>query len=287
MTQPFKPSPRRRPRSAHARLFGTGQLNRGTHCAVIVAHPADEVIGAGCLISKLVEVSVLHVTDGATRDDRTAQSLGYKDWQDYARKRKEETAAALSLVQVRPDQIVEFSIENHSAAQHLAELTKKITNFLQQSGADIVITHPYEGGHPDHDATAFATHSAIELLKLNGVRPPVLFEMALHPNDEGEGRSGDFLTAPEQETTTLLLDDRSLELKQRMFDYLVTQRQSLENSQLEAEKFRQSRRYDFTELPQEGKLHYENLQTSLTGDEWLSLATEALKNLFPQKAVAH
>jgi N-acetylglucosamine malate deacetylase 2 len=287
MTQPFQPASRRRPRSAHAKLFGTGQLSRGTHCAVIVAHPADEVIGAGCLISKLVDVNVLHITDGATRNNREAQSLGFKDWRDYAHQRQEETAAALSLVQVRPEQIIELGIENHNAAQHLAELTKKITNFLQHSGADIVITHPYEGGHPDHDATAFATHSAIELLKLNGVRPPVLFEMALHPNDEGEGRSGDFLTSPEQETTTLLLDDRSLELKQRMFDHLVTQRRSLEDSELDAEKFRQPKKYDFTAPPQEGPLHYENLAGSISGHEWVGFANEALRTLFPQKAVAH
>jgi hypothetical protein len=115
----------------------------------------------------------------------------------------------------------------------------------------------------------------------------VLFEMALHPNDEGEGRSGDFLTSPEQETTTLLLDDRSLELKQRMFDHLVTQRRSLEDSELDAEKFRQSKKYDFTAPPQDGPLHYENLAGSISGDEWVSFANEALRTLFPQKAVAH
>jgi hypothetical protein len=30
---------------------------------------------------------------------------------------------------------------------------------------DIVFTHPYEGGHPDHDFTAFAVHAACRLTK--------------------------------------------------------------------------------------------------------------------------
>lgn len=288
MTQPFQPGQHRRQRSAHARLFGTGELSRGMHSAVIVAHPADEVIGAGCLISKLVEVSVLHITDGAPRADDEAQLLGYKDRQNYSNRRKEETAAALSLVHVERNHIVEFDIENETAAYSLADLTRKITNFLQQCGADIVITHPYEGGHPDHDATAFATHSAIQLLKNNGFRPPVLFEMALHPNGHsGEARRCEFLTGVDQETTTLLLDDRARELKRQMYDQLETQQKSIAASDLGPEKFRQPKKYDFSLPPQAGKLHYEKLDCTLTGEQWQSFASEALKTLFPQKAASH
>ena len=54
MTQPIKPRTRRTPRSPHAKLFGTGDLNPIMKCSVIVAHPADEVVGAGwCLDLKL------------------------------------------------------------------------------------------------------------------------------------------------------------------------------------------------------------------------------------------
>ena len=71
MTQPIKQTRKKIMRSAHSQLFGTGDLNRVTRCSIIVAHPADEVFGAGCLISKLVDVTVLHVTDGARKIRRT------------------------------------------------------------------------------------------------------------------------------------------------------------------------------------------------------------------------
>jgi LmbE family N-acetylglucosaminyl deacetylase len=164
MTQPIRPTPRRKPRSAHAKLFGTGSLTRKMRCSVIVAHPAEEVVGAGCLISKLVDVTVLHVTDGAPYDMQDAEAAGFKDRSRYAAARKQECLDALAIANVSADQVIDFAITDHCAAQCLADLTRKITTFLQQSAADIVVTHPYEGGHPDHDATAFATHAALRLM---------------------------------------------------------------------------------------------------------------------------
>jgi len=94
MTQPIRPTKRRKSRSAHAKLFGTGDLTRTMHCAVIVAHSADEVVGAGCLISKLVDVTVLHVTDGAPRDMEFAEAAGFKERSQYAEARKRECISA-------------------------------------------------------------------------------------------------------------------------------------------------------------------------------------------------
>lgn len=285
MTQPIRPTQRRRVRSAHARLFGTGDLNRTMRCSVIVAHPADEVVGAGCLISKLVDVTVLHITDGALMED--AEAAGFRDVSDYALARRQECLAALAIAHVPEDQVIDFAIKDHCAAHCLADLTKKITTFLQQSAADIVITHPYEGGHPDHDATAFATHAALRLMKQNGFRPPVLFEMALHPSADFKAKLPEFLPGTERETTTLLLDERSRELKQRMFACFETQRESLEASPVGPEKFRQPATYDFSAPPKGGKLHYENFDWAPRSEEWQSLASKALADLFPTPAQTH
>jgi LmbE family N-acetylglucosaminyl deacetylase len=281
MTQPIRLTQRRRPRSARARLFGTGDLNRRMRCSVIVAHPADEVVGAGCLISKLVDVTVLHITDGAPSDMHDAAAAGFKERCEYAQARRQECLAALAIANVPEDRVVEFEITDQCAAHCLADLTKKIATFLQQSGADIVVTHPYEGGHPDHDATAFATHTAVRLMKENGFRPPVLFEMALHPSTDFKAKLPEFLPGSERETTTLLLDERAQQLKQRMFACFKTQRSSLEVSPLGPEKFRQPPTYDFSAPPFGDKLYYENFDWALRGEEWQSLAADALKNLFP------
>jgi LmbE family N-acetylglucosaminyl deacetylase len=286
MTQPFKREQRKRIGSAHTSLFGTGELTRKTRCSVIVAHPADEVVGAGCLISKLVDVTILHVTDGAPRDMQDAKAAGFKERSKYAKARREECLAALAIAKVPEDRVIEFAIPDHSAALCLTELTKKIATFLQQCEADVVVTHPYEGGHPDHDATAFATHAALRLMKQNGLKPPVLFEMALHPSEDFRAKVPEFLPGMEWETTTLLLDERAQKLKKKMFDCFQTQRGTLRVSPVGTERFRQGSAYDFSAPPQGGKLHYEKFDWAPSSEEWQSLARQALADLFPPKNTA-
>jgi LmbE family N-acetylglucosaminyl deacetylase len=288
MIQPIQPTRTSGSPSAHARLFGTGELKPAVRCAVIVAHPVDEIVGAGCLISKLTDVTILHVTNGATLDREEARAAGFNDVDDYARAMREECISALAIAKVSPKRVVELAVTNHRASECLPELAKSITTFLQQSGADIVLTHPYEGGHPDHDATAFAAHAALRLLKQNGVRPPTLFEMALHPAEDGIAKVADFLPASDGEITTLLLDERARKLKRQMFDCFKSQRESLEVSGVGPEKFRQPESYDFSVPPQPGKLHYENFDWALTSHEWQARARQALRelSLYPNTQVA-
>jgi N-acetylglucosamine malate deacetylase 2 len=287
MTRPFKPSERRSILSAHAQLFGTGDLNRGLRCSIIVAHPADEVVGAGCLISKLVDVTVLHVTDGAPPDMHDAEAAGFNQRSAYALARKQECLSALAIANVPKDRVVDFELVDHCASDCLTDLTKRITAFLQRSAADIVVTHPYEGAHPDHDATAFATHAALRLMEKKGLRPPVLFEMALRPSSDFKSKIPEFLSGADREMTTLLLDERSAELKQRMFSCFQTQRDCLESSPVGPERFRQPGVYDFTVPPQDGRLHYENFEWAPKSEEWQSLARKALADLFPAQAATH
>ncbi|MFN2493092.1 MAG: PIG-L deacetylase family protein [Pyrinomonadaceae bacterium] len=281
MSQPLRRTRRRKAHSAHAKLFGSGELNPIVRCSVIVAHPADEVVGAGCLISKLPNVSVLHITDGAPPDIEDAKAAGFEQRSEYAKARKQECLSALALANVPETQVVDLEVASHCAPQCLADLAKKVAAFLQQSAADIVVTHPYEGGHPDHDATAFATHAAVRLMKQSGLQPPEIFEMALHPSTDFKAKVPDFLPGPARETTTLLLDEKAQELKQRMFACFQTQRDSLEVSPIGPEKFRQPATYDFSAPPQSGRLYYENFDWAIRSDEWKSLACKALADLFP------
>lgn len=278
-TQPLI-HPRSAPRlSAHARLFGSGESNSNTHYTVISAHPGDEIVGAGCLISKLVNVSVVHVTDGA-RDLEVAKAAGFEDVASYAKARKQECVAALTLANVSEDRVIDFAAPDTSACDCLSDLTKRIALHLQESRAEIVLTHPYEGGHPDHDATALATHAALQLMKQSGFKPPTLFEMALHPGNDDVSKVPEFLPGPEGETTTLVLDRHATDLKRRMLECLKSQQQSIESSLLGYEKFRLPPEYDFTAPPQKGKLHYENFDWAPRSEEWLVRARHAMKDLF-------
>ena len=278
-TQPLKQPRWATKLSAHARLFGSGETNSDTHCTVIAAHPGDEIVGAGCLISKLGNVSVVHVTDGA-RDVEVARAAGFEDVASYAEARKQECVDALTLANVSEDHVIDFAAPDTSACDCLSDLTKRIAHHLQESRADIVLTHPYEGGHPDHDATALATHAALQLMKQNGFKPPTLFEMALHPGNDEISKVTEFLPGAEGETTTLVLDQHATELKRRMFECLKSQQQSIQSSPLGYEKFRLPPEYDFSAPPQKGKLHYENFDWAPRSEEWLVRARNAMNDLF-------
>lgn len=230
-------------------------------------------------MSKLAKVSVVHVTDGA-RDVEVAKAAGFADVASYAQARKQECVAALTLANVSEDHVIDFAAPDTSACDCLSDLTKRIAHHLQESRADIVLTHPYEGGHPDHDATALATHAALKLMKQNGFKPPTLFEMALHPGNDDISKVTEFLPGAEGEITTLVLDQYATELKRRMFGCLKSQRQSVESSPLGFEKFRLSPDYDFSAPPQKGKLHYENFDWAPRSEEWLVRARNGMKDLF-------
>src|SRR3989442_14144818 len=95
-------------RSAHARLFGTSDPTRQPSCSVIVAHSDDEIVGVGCLISKLANITVLHITDGTPPSKQDAQAAGFERLSDYARARRQECISALALAHVPQEKIVDF-----------------------------------------------------------------------------------------------------------------------------------------------------------------------------------
>ena len=270
MTLPFVQTKRRL--SPHAKLFGNQQ---GVSCSVLVAHPNDEIVGAGCLLIRLRDVRVIHVSSGAPKRPDGKVDV------DYGERRKIECARALSLARIGRNHITELSWPQFDLSSRMVELTRLLLAIFSETSPQIVLTHAYEGGHPDHDATAFGAHAAVRLLRKSGLKPPLLFEVATHPGDHGDFKIPEFLHLPALESTTLLLDQRARSLKRKMLDLCETERNTLKQTTLEAERFRQAPLYDFRLPPHFGTLHYEKLGWGLTGKQWRWYAREALKRLFP------
>ena len=275
----------RKTRSAHTNLFGTQELARHSRYAVIVAHPDDEVIGAGGLISRLQNVTVLHVTDGVPGNGHVAEA-GFALRSEYAKARRNECRSALALANVPEDRIIDLGIVEHQASHYLADLTRKVASFLQQTAPDVVLTHPFEGGHPDHDATAFATHAALRLLLRSGFQPPAIFEIALHPGSGGK-RVLDFLPSDATEVTTLMLDKKARDLKRRMFECFQTQAEVLQKNPLGPERFRRPPQYDFASPPNVAQSTYEEFRRGANADEWQTLVRQAWSDLFPEESTSH
>lgn len=271
-------------RSAHADLFGSRELARQSRCVVIVAHPDDEVVGAGGLISSLEDVTVLHVTDGVSRDGRVSNKLSDEGSESACARGSRD---ALALANVPPEHIVEFGLSTEQAPFELADLTRRIASFLMQTTPDIVLTNPYEGGDPDHDATAFATHAALRLMREKGFEAPSVFEIALYPTPDGNQRVLDFLPSEAAEITTLLLDKKARDLKRQMFDCFQKRPHLHRENSFGRERFRKPPRYNFAAPPNGGKLNYERVAPGVHGDEWQELVRKAWSELFPGEPKSH
>lgn len=262
----------------YSELFGSRQMSRRSRCSVIVAHPNDEIVGGGCLISKLANVQVLHVSTGVPPTAQPGQDASESAGDAEARSR--DCLSALALAHVPSDRVVEFGLPRLEAPYRMADLTRRLLIFLTHSAPKIILTHAYEGGHPDHDAVAFSVHSAVGLLRKHGLKPPVIFEMAIYPGHNGTVKVPEFLHSPARESTTLMLDENSKALKKQMFSCFKTQEDTLKESPLGPEKFRLAPKYDFTQPPHDGELHYETLDWGITGEQWRALARKALTELF-------
>lgn len=240
--------------------------------AIVAAHPDDEVIGAGGLLPKLRRPLLIHVTDGAPRNGHDARAAGFDSCQAYAETRRRELLAALELAGIPPQQTCHIGVSDQEASLSLVGLAGRLAALFLEARPAIVLTHPYEGGHPDHDAAAFAVHAAARLLNA----PPRLCEFTSYHARDGRMATGEFLGAG---GSTVRLPLEARRLKERMFECFATQQHVLRSFQTSYERFRPAPLYRFTEPPHAGQLHYERFDWGMTGERWRTLARRALVDL--------
>lgn len=222
--------------------------------AIVVAHPDDETIGAGAQLSRFSDLTVVHVTDGAPRSGVDAMALGFSGPATYAAARRLELESAMALAGIEPERLVALNWPDQEASAHMVEIATELGGIL--NGAEIVITHVYEGGHPDHDATAFATHAACRLIGRNG-DPPCIVEIPLYRAGERGWSVQSFTPGSGPPEVIVALHGSEREMKRHMLAAFLTQLQVLARFGVEQELFRLAPRYDFTRLPGGGSLLYE------------------------------
>jgi LmbE family N-acetylglucosaminyl deacetylase len=251
-------------------------LNFGGIC-VVVAHPDDETIGCGAQLSRFAAATILVVTDGAPRDLADARANGCATTADYARLRDAELREALSLAGIVGG-VIRFGVPDQSAARHLGALTRRLSTVLAERNVRIVVTHTYEGGHPDHDAVAFAVHAAAALLRRNG-HPIIIVEMPLYfPTGSGWAIQ-QFTGAAACAECVVTLTSPERELKARMIAAHASQHRTLAMFGIDNERYRRAPTHDFTAAPRDNAVWYHGDAWGMTGDQWLSLARTAVRDL--------
>ena len=229
--------------------------------ALVVAHPDDEVIGAGAVLPLFRRLILVHVTDGAPRNLADATAHGFPDAACYAAARSAELDDAFTDIKVER---VGLGAADQGASAELVPLTHALRTVLARHRVDAVLTHAYEGGHPDHDATAFlAAHCKV----------PVYEFASYHAGPDGSLTTGTFLPGPDSVRLCLTPEERRR--KRAMLDCFVTQAATLAAFGTGSETFRTAPLYDFAKPPHPGVLHYEHYDWGMTGERWRSLARTA------------
>lgn len=228
---------------------------------IVVAHYDDEVIaassrlGAGCRI--------LHVTDSGPRNPKYFTRAGFDRREAYAAHRRQEMLQAVSLAGMTEAQCDVLEVPDQEATRQLAFITQEIGRRLD--GVDTVLTHAYEGGHPDHDACALACQVAVKQQR----REEVSFYHAAH----GVMVAGEFIHPP-QPVHALTAQQQAN--RRAMFGCFPSQAQVFGRFSFEHECWRNAPVYNFLEPPHPGTLYYETRDLGFTWLEWQTLARQFL-----------
>ena len=139
---------------------------------IVFAHPDDEVVALGWRLGRFGASHLVHVTDGAPRDGKDSRAYGFASLEQYREAREMELHRALDRAGISDISRTRFGISDQESYLLLVELTHRVEELIRLQQPEAIITHPYEGGHPDHDASAFAAHLAVELRKAEGHSVP-------------------------------------------------------------------------------------------------------------------
>jgi LmbE family N-acetylglucosaminyl deacetylase len=246
----------------------------GLRIAVLAAHPDDEAIGASAMLARSQDPRVIYLTDGAPRNRNLRSPDFHGSRQEYSSLRRAEAEMALSVAGLAVSQMEWLGAMDQEAIVRADHLTCGLARLLSRIDADVLVTHPYEGGHPDHDTAALVAHLAI--LRLGRVSAPLLLEMTSYHAQNGQCVPGQFLNGESGGELELILSERERGRKAGMFAAYASQRRVLDGFAIHHERFRVAPKYDFSRPPHQGKLWYECMAWPTTGQQWRATAVEKI-----------
>jgi LmbE family N-acetylglucosaminyl deacetylase len=236
---------------------------------VVSAHPDDETIGIGGRLRQLKKLKLVHVTNGAPLREGATRA-GYPDAASYSAARFKELERALGLLEVEPVGRRSLGFVDGDTVHSLDRLVDVMTRELR--GQSVVITHAYEGGHPDHDSCAFAVQTACARLAASGDAPPIRIEHTGYHSYKGHQRAGVFCASERTSIASVRLNSEERRLKTAALEAFESQSWLLSVFRVDREVYRAAPMYDFTRPPAPGTFLYDGFGWDMKGKTWLSLA---------------
>jgi LmbE family N-acetylglucosaminyl deacetylase len=254
-------------------------LRRGTPideaAVVAVAHPDDETASFGLRLAKFAELTLVSVTDGSPEDMGDARRAGFSTRAAYARARAAELDAALKTLGAAPRRVA-LGVRDQTAVRRLPGLVDRLRRRL--AGAALVVTHAYEGGHPDHDACAFAVQLACEALAAEGRAAPARFEFAGY-HMGASGPVFGFWPDPAFPAVRAEASPAEVARKAEAMHRHRSQGRIMAWFDPAVEAYRRSPRYDFARPPPPGAAVYDSWGWAITSAHWRETARRALAAL--------
>lgn len=244
----------------------------------VFAHPDAESTSLGGALNQFQDPWFACLTDGAPRDPRQALAASCSSPATYARQRRRELAIALALAGHDSERLIALGFADQELALSLESLTQAVEVLLHRVRPEFVITHPYEGSHPDHDAAAFAVHTALAAQAEREPVPTIVETTSYHARN-GEPVWAQFLPDTGEEPLAIKLTSAQRAHKKRLLSVHASQASSLRHVPLDYERLRRAPRYDFSRPPHTGQLLYETFDGSMTGEKWREAAVVALERL--------
>lgn len=244
---------------------------------IVSAHPDDETIGAGSIFNKIENISFLHTTNGAPGNEVFKTAAGLTSSAEYSKQRFNEFYQVLKLAKCAPNHHIKFGFKDQQTSFQLSLLTMRMIESLKSVKPDFIFVHPFEGGHPDHDAAAFAVHNAVSILKMEG-HPIEIIEYTSYFNHNGLMQTGEFLSAATP-VFKIDLNEKQKVLKQRMYECFASQTEIFKYFPISSEKYRQAPVYDFTTPPSQGKMYYDLFNWGIDSHTWFRNSRIAMNEI--------
>lgn len=244
---------------------------------VVVAHPDDETLAIGARMGRFAAARFVHVTDGAPPDGADAAAHGFASLDEYRAARTAELRNAFALAGLNPGQLCSLAVPDQQAAFHMAEISRALAELIGRYAPEAILTHPYEGGHPDHDACAFAVQHAILL----SARRPAIIECPFYHAGPNGMQTEAFLPATRNRTPeiSLQLNEHEVRRKRERLACFRSQAATLASFPIERELFRIAPAYDFTRPPHQPPVFYDGHPWGMTSVRFCELASAAAREL--------
>jgi LmbE family N-acetylglucosaminyl deacetylase len=241
---------------------------------LVFAHPDDETVALGARLGRFGQAHFVHVTDGAPRNERDSRWHGFASWREYREARAREFDCLLAAARIETATRECLEIPDQDASYHLPDLARRVAQLIADHQPEVVFTHPFEGGHPDHDACAFAVHHALRLRNASYNPPALVIEGAFY--NAASPQPGGFVPRSDAALRReYRLTPEERRRKQARIDCFLSQKETLSGFPLDCERFRLAPDYDFTHPPHPPPLLYDRYPWGMTSNRFIQLASEA------------